>query len=80
MDVSAAMVSRRKKRVANSVPSGRALNTFGSTSYTRLGPLAGLIPKAKTAGKIATPAKTAMSVSAAAMLTLVFSRLSSLRM
>ncbi len=77
--VMAARASSTKKRMAKNWPMGMLLNTLGSVSKTRLGPLAGLKPKVKTAGKMAMPAKRAMAVSEEAIKKQELIILSSLR-
>ena len=64
--VMAATANNRKKMVEKTMPAPpMLLKTLGSTQKTNPGPPAGSKPQLKTAGKIATPAKIAMSVSQA---------------
>ena len=63
-DVRAAMVSRRKKRIAHSCPKAMLWNTCGNVRNTRPGPESGAMSKANTAGNMAIPANTAINVSA----------------
>ncbi len=57
-----------KERVAKIDPPFSASNTFGSVTKIRLGPEAGSNPLAKYSRKMAIPARTAITVSRAAML------------
>ena len=76
-DVSAANTSNTKNIAANTTPIPPILlNTFGKTLKTNPGPPAGSNPQLNTAGKIATPARTAISVSQTVIHTDVFSKLS----
>ncbi len=66
--VTAAKNTSKKKRIAKIDPPFSASNTFGSVTKIRLGPEAGYNPLANTAGIMAIPARTAITVSRAAML------------
>ena len=68
-EVTAAMISRKKKRGAKKAPPGMALNTLVRERKTSPGPWSGGSPKAKIAGKIAKPAKMAMRVSRKVIIT-----------
>ena len=57
-------------------PPGICWNIFGRVINTKPSSEAGSIPKAKTAGKIAIPARTAIKVSANETLRAVFARFS----
>ena len=62
--VSAATIKRMKNIVENTCPAPPiVLNTLGSTQNTNPGPPAGSNPQLNTAGKMATPARMAISVS-----------------
>ena len=62
-DVMAAIKRVKKKRIAMIPPNGRLWNISGRVTKTRLGPSVGLMPKANTAGIMATPARMAKRVS-----------------
>ena len=62
-EVKAATPNKKKKRAPNNVPKGITLNIFVRERNTNPTPKSGVIPKAKTAGNIAKPAISAMSVS-----------------
>ena len=65
VEVKAAMVKRKKKAVPNNYPRGMALKMLGSTRKIRPAPSSGDRPGTeKRAGKIANPARNAISVSA----------------
>ena len=59
----AANVIKRKNKVPQIRPPAISLNTFGSVINTSPGPSPGLIPNAKHAGKIISPAIIATDVS-----------------
>ncbi len=60
---SAAQLMNTKKRVPHIPPPGMELKILGSVMNTSPGPLSGLTPKAKQAGKIIRPAVKATKVS-----------------
>ena len=60
---------KMKNRLPQSRPPAMEMNTFGRVMKIRLGPLSGLIPKAKQAGKMINPAVNATQVSSTATLT-----------
>ena len=55
----AAINTNMKKKIPNIFPPGIIEKTKGRVSNTRVGPEVGSIPKVKTPGKIANPAKIA---------------------
>ena len=73
----AAKVIKRKKRLPHSLPPGISRNTLGRVTNTSPGPSPGLTPKAKQAGKMIKPDKTATQVSKTRMLTASPARLRS---
>ena len=64
-----AKATETKKNIAKRLPRGIWANTCGKVINIRGGPLAGSMPKAKTAGMMARPANMAARVSKAAVLT-----------
>ena len=63
-DVNAAIVSSTKNKIAHNCPNAILWNTWGKVRNTSPGPELGAILKANTAGNMATPASTAIRVSA----------------
>ena len=61
--VMAAPSSNKKNAAANALPHGNWANTCGMVMNAKAGPLAGLRPKANTAGKIIKAATSANEVS-----------------
>ena len=76
-DVSAAKVSSRKNIKPRSVPPAILPNATGRLTKIRPGPSLGLMPLAKTMGKMAIPASRAMMVSSTITVRAVLSRLTS---
>ena len=75
-EVSAAMSTRKKNRLAKNIPpAGRARNTFGRVLNSSPSSMAGSSPKANTAGKMAKPAIRAITVSRPATMRAERSRL-----
>ena len=62
-----AKVINRKNRLPHSRPPGMEMNTLGRVMKIKEGPLSGLMPKEKQAGKMIRPEKKATKVSSAAM-------------
>ena len=62
-----AKATEMKKNTANRLPRGILANTCGKVMNIKGGPLAGSMPKANTAGMIASPASMAARVSNAAV-------------
>ena len=65
----AAQDINKKNRLPQIRPPIMEINTFGSVMKIRLGPLSGLTPNAKHAGKMIRPAVIATKVSSTATLT-----------
>ncbi len=69
IDVTAAKASSRKNNAPNTAPPGMLTKAVGRVLKIRPGPSAGSRPLANTIGKIISPASSAISVSAPAMMT-----------
>ena len=70
--VTAAKKTSAKNRIAKKVPPAIFANTIGSVPKISPGPCPGSRPKANTAGKIAIPARTAITVSRPPMIIQLF--------
>ena len=66
-EVNAAINNKKKNSAPKMTPPGICKKTFGKVMKTNPGPDVGSIPKAKTAGKMASPPNKAIIVSAAAI-------------
>jgi len=76
VDVRAAIARSKKNKIAKKYPPAICSKTNGSVIKTKPGPSPGFTLKAKTAGKIATPARMAIRVSVKETDIAVFPRLS----
>ena len=65
----AANAMNMKNRLPHSLPPGILLKIFGRVTKIKFGPLSGLTPNEKQAGKIIRPENSATNVSSAAILT-----------